>query len=94
MELIGGASQPLGSGGYQSGDAVEGAKIVELDVVDIDAATESLLELKQQLHELERVDHAGLDKIGVRGRHFDLKALEKHCIEALDDLVGHVRFLV
>ena len=51
-----------------------------------------MLELQEQLHELERVEHAGLEKIGVRGRHLDVEALDEQGAKALDDGVGQRPF--
>jgi len=73
----------------QSRDPRERAQVVEFDVVDFDPEPEPLLELQEQLHELERVEHAGLEKIGVRGRHLDVEALDEQGAKALDECVGH-----
>src|SRR5467141_2958991 len=60
---------------HQSSDPRQRSQIVEVDVLDFDSEAEALLELEQQLHELERVQNAGLEEIGVRGRHLDMEAL-------------------
>jgi len=79
----------------QPGDARERAQIVEIDVVDLDFEAEPLLELQQQCHQLEGVENAGLEKIGVCGRHFDVETLDKQSAEAPDDRVrvGHSALL-
>src|SRR6266849_1928852 len=63
--------------GDQPRDPRERAQIVEIDVVDPDFETETPLELYQQLHQLKRVENAGLEKIGVRGRHLDVETVDK-----------------
>jgi len=67
-----------------AGDPRERAQIVEVDVVDLDLETETLLELQQQLHQLERVENTGLEKIGVRGRRLDVETLDEQGAEAPD----------
>src|SRR5258705_327322 len=77
--------------GDQAGDPRERAQILEVDVFDLDSETETLLELQQQLHQLERVENTGLEKIGVRGRRLDVETLDEQSAEAPDDRVrvGH-----
>ena len=57
----------------------------EFDVLDVDSEAEALFELGEQLHHLERVQNAALEQIGVRGGHLDVKALDEHGAQALDD---------
>src|SRR5260370_14366656 len=82
--------------GDQAGDPRECPQIVEVDVLDLDSEAEALLELEQQLHELERVQNAGLEEIGVRGWHFDVEALDEQRAKALDNsvCVGQIRLLL
>src|SRR5712671_1682909 len=80
-------ARPRCACGNQPGDPRERAQIVEVDVVDPDLETETLLELQQQLHQLERVENTGLEKIGVRGRRLDVETLDEQSAEAPDDRV-------
>src|SRR5512134_3109882 len=70
-----------------AGDARERAQFVDLDVVDAQAQPEVLLELRQQLDELERVEDAALQQVGVGRRHLDVELLYEQGAQALDDLL-------
>src|SRR5262245_8595996 len=70
---------------YESRNSLECPEVVEVEVVDLDSHAELLFELKQQLDELERIENAGLEEIGVRRRHVDMKALDEQGAEPLDD---------
>src|SRR6185436_8506582 len=72
-------------GCYQLRDARQSSQIFEVDVVDTDAQAEMLFELEKQLHELEGVQNAGLEQIGIRSRYLDMEALSEYGAETLDD---------
>jgi hypothetical protein len=80
---------------HQPGDARKRSQIFQVDVVDLDAEVEVLLELEEQLHELERIQNAGLEQIGIRGRYFDVECIGEQSAKALDGCiaVSHLLFL-
>src|SRR2546425_9234120 len=48
-----------------------GAKLLDLQVLDLHANPESLLQTHQQLHHADRVQASGLEQVGFRGRYLD-----------------------
>ena len=82
-------------GRHQSGDARQRSQIFEVNVVDLDAEVEVLLELEEQLDKLEGIQNAGLEQIGIRGRNFNMEALGEYSAEAFDDCITicHLLFL-
>lgn len=81
--------------GYHSSDPRERPQVLQVEVFDFDSVAEVLLKLNEQLHELERVEDAGLEEIGVRGWNFDVEALDEQSAEAVDNRirVGQVLLL-
>ena len=89
------ADGAIAVGCHQPGDALQRSQILEVDVVDLDAEVEVLLELEEQFDKLKGIQNAGLEQIGIRGRDFDVKALGEYCAEAFDDCITicHLLFL-
>src|SRR6266480_7315008 len=48
-----------------------GAKLVDLQVLDLHANPETLFQPHQQLHQADRVQASGLDQVGLRRRDLD-----------------------
>src|SRR5256886_14395703 len=69
---------------FRSRQPGQRAQIIELDCLERDAPSELLLDEHEQVDELQRVEQARLQQVGVRGRHLQVQVLQKQGAQALE----------